>query len=211
MSRRGEQYRPEAIVDGRKHPFFIVYKDLLATFGQDLGAEGIAVYCALAYHANNEDNTAWPSVATIMKLTGLARATVRRYIENLERLELVTVYEAFDFRGQTSSIYVLHDIPDQVKPNWREGERPVRESRAFDRAELRSLPSPGTERARARGITESPPSTTKKAAKLKLSTAREGGSEKATWGITLIRRGRHRWLPGASQRATEQELTNQKR
>jgi hypothetical protein len=194
MSRRGDIYRPISVVDGRQHPFFIVYKDLLKTFGATIGPNGIALYSAISYYANSADNTAWPSIAGLMSLTGMARSTVRRHIENLERLELVRVYEIFDDRGQSSNSYVLLDLPARVKPNWQAGPRPARESRALGAGELRRLPEPATERNRKGGVTETPPPPPDEVIHSEGGGVREtpqgyqigtpGASQKYAWGVT---------------------------
>jgi hypothetical protein len=70
--------------------WFRVPNALLRDHAGEIGAAGIALYCALAMHAN-KDGACWPSLGTLADLTGLSRRTVIRTIRVLERASLVKV------------------------------------------------------------------------------------------------------------------------
>ncbi|MEI8339775.1 MAG: helix-turn-helix domain-containing protein [bacterium] len=54
--------------------------------------QGIALYCALAKHANSKNQACWPSYETILKCSSIGkRNTVSKYLKILERHELIKI------------------------------------------------------------------------------------------------------------------------
>lgn len=69
-------------------------------------AHAIAVYVVVARHAGR-DATAFPSLSTIMELTGLARATVVDSLKALKAAGLIKATKRTNRRGQASNLYEL--------------------------------------------------------------------------------------------------------
>lgn len=96
--------------DTKDGNWFFVDNAILQRFGRELGPHGIAVYCALALHADRITQTTWPSQQTIADETGMSRMQVFREIRKLERLGLVRVAK----RGRRSCTYTLARPPDET-------------------------------------------------------------------------------------------------
>jgi hypothetical protein len=70
--------------------FFTVPNAVIRTHGPTIGLHGIAVYAALAMHANRAGEC-WPSFATLATLTNCSRRTIIRVIRELANLGLVEI------------------------------------------------------------------------------------------------------------------------
>lgn len=155
MSDPGPRLR---VRDRRKAGYFRIDNELMSTFGPELGPNGLAVYCALAYHTNSQDAASWPSVPRIARETGASVATVRRMIERLERLQLIEVREAFDHTGQMPSEYFLLEVPAAVPAGWSDGPRPERVAVSYANESLMP-PQPAANRTRPPITQIAPPIT----------------------------------------------------
>lgn len=105
--------------DARKSNFFWAPNELIKRDGATLGVYGIAIYCALAAFADNENNTAFPSVATLAKTIGCSANKVREALSKLCDMKWIRsearVTETDD--GNTrflSNLYYLLPTPGEV-------------------------------------------------------------------------------------------------
>lgn len=81
---------------------------------EKLGPYGIAIYNALALHADIEDQTAYPSYATLGDLTGMSERQAIRMIAKLESFSIIHKVSNIHNGKQSSNIYEL------LHPNaWR--------------------------------------------------------------------------------------------
>jgi hypothetical protein len=83
---------------------------IVATYGPQIGAYGVAVYAVLAQHANGRTQACWPSIGRIASLLKLSRSTVKKTLRTLEAEGLLTVQARRDPEGDpTSHCYTLLD------------------------------------------------------------------------------------------------------
>lgn len=88
--------------------YFIDNALLRGGWGNKLGPYGIAVYNALALHADADDQDAYPSYGTIARLTGMSKRQAMREIEKLEQSNIIRKMFKLDSSGQqTSNEYLL--------------------------------------------------------------------------------------------------------
>lgn len=88
--------------------YFIDNALLRGGWGNKLGPYGIAVYNALALHADADDQDAYPSYGTIARLTGMSKRQAMREIEKLEQLNIIRKKpQSDDSDRQTSNEYLL--------------------------------------------------------------------------------------------------------
>lgn len=71
------------IVDDRKPGWCWIDNDVIDKYGPSIGPHAIAVYLVLARYANKDTRKAWPSFATIAKLSGISRPTAIKAISKL--------------------------------------------------------------------------------------------------------------------------------
>jgi hypothetical protein len=71
--------------------FFIDNTFFRGGWAGKLGPYAIAVYSAIALHADSKSQEAWPSHATIARLTGMSARQVIREVERLESYNIVSV------------------------------------------------------------------------------------------------------------------------
>lgn len=96
----------KAATDQRR--FTIVYNDFIES--NLLTAYDKMVFIALKRYADNDTLTAFPSLNTLHRLTGISVAQVRRCIDHMEQLGVVSVEHRIDAKkGQQSNIYTLFD------------------------------------------------------------------------------------------------------
>lgn len=79
---------PRKQIDTRR--YYIDNSFIRDGYGAELGPYAIAVYNAIAVHANQEQE-AWPSHGTIAKLTGMSARQVMREIEALAEYNIISV------------------------------------------------------------------------------------------------------------------------
>jgi hypothetical protein len=91
---------------------------IVAAYGPQIGAYGIAVYVALATHAGHDTQACWPSIQLLARETGLSRTTVKTTLRRLTALGLVTVQARQDGEGDpTSNLYTLTDPAVRMFPS----------------------------------------------------------------------------------------------
>jgi DNA-binding transcriptional ArsR family regulator len=101
----------------RKGQFCWLDTSIVMAYGPQIGANGIAVYCALATHASHATQTCFPSIKRIASLVHLSRATVKRTLRVLEKHGLVDTQARQDGEGDpTSNLYTLLDPTVQMLP-----------------------------------------------------------------------------------------------
>jgi len=90
---------------------------IVAAYGPQIGAHGIAVYVALATHASHDTQACWPSIQRIASLVHLSRSAVKRALRTLEATGLVHIQARQDGEGDpTSNLYTLTDPTVQMLP-----------------------------------------------------------------------------------------------
>lgn len=90
------------------HRFFVDNIFLRGGWGATLGPYAIAVYNALALHADADEQSGYPSYATIAKLTGMSRQQAIREVAKLEEYHIIQKEPRYDDDGSLSSNdYVL--------------------------------------------------------------------------------------------------------
>src|SRR5262245_18737212 len=90
--------------------FFSVANDLIDVHAKTIGAAGVMVYMALARHMNHKSGTCHPSIGTLERVLGLARATIKAALRKLVSAGLITITERRDAAGDpTSHLYTLLD------------------------------------------------------------------------------------------------------
>jgi hypothetical protein len=83
---------------------------IVATYGPQIGAYGVAVYAVLAQHAHGRTQACWPSIGRIASLLKLSRSTVKKTLRTLEAEGLIAVQPRRDPEGDpTSHCYTLLD------------------------------------------------------------------------------------------------------
>lgn len=100
-----ENQHMDTLVDRRRHDFFIVDN---AIFEMGLSPFELAVYCALARHADRS-GVSWPGVPYIASMTGMSERKVRDCLTRLQSLNLIDVAPNYrEDGGQTSNTYILY-------------------------------------------------------------------------------------------------------
>jgi DNA-binding transcriptional ArsR family regulator len=88
---------------------------IVATYGPQIGAYGVAVYVALAAHANGKTQACWPSIGRLASELKLSRPTVKRTLRKLREVGLIASDPRQDPAGDpTSNRYVLLDPSAQT-------------------------------------------------------------------------------------------------
>ncbi len=101
--------------DSRTRGWFWVDNELIDELGPELGPYGLAIYMALCKHADNNDQTCYPSYATLARETGMSRRQTMRAIRKIEGLGLITIEPRTTEAGDpTSNLFRL-----LAKSNWR--------------------------------------------------------------------------------------------
>lgn len=95
----------KSATDQRK--FTIVYNDFLES--NLLNYYEKMVFIAIKKFANNETMSAFPSVNTIKKLTGISVSQIKRSLDNMEELGIIKIEHS---RGKHSNIYTLYDFAE---------------------------------------------------------------------------------------------------
>jgi DNA-binding transcriptional MocR family regulator len=73
----------------RKAEWYWIDKNILRQYGKLLKPTGIAVYNGLAFFANAESHTCFPSQEALGGLVGASKRTVRRHLQQMEALGLI--------------------------------------------------------------------------------------------------------------------------
>lgn len=101
--------RIKSATDQRK--FTLVYNDFLES--DILNYYEKMVFIALKKFADNDTMRAFPSLKTIHSITGISLSQVRRSIEHMEQLGVISVEHRTDKeKGHQSNIYTLYDYAE---------------------------------------------------------------------------------------------------
>src|SRR4029453_11278023 len=107
---------PRMLRTRRPGEWFWVDTAIVATYGPQIGAYGVAAYVALATHAKGKTQDCWPSIARLARGWKLSRATVKRTLRKLREVKLIATDARTDPAGDpTSNTYTLLD-PTPEKP-----------------------------------------------------------------------------------------------
>jgi len=95
--------------DQRK--FTIVYNDFLESDLLDKHEK--LLYIAIKRFADNETLTAFPSLKTLHKMTGISVRWIKKSIGHMEELGIISVeHRASEDKGNQSNLYILHDYAE---------------------------------------------------------------------------------------------------
>lgn len=80
----------------------------------DLSQHDKMVFIAIKSFANNETNQAYPSLATISRISSVSIAQVRRSLKKMQEMNILKIEKRIDKynNGRLSNIYTLYDSPD---------------------------------------------------------------------------------------------------
>ena len=85
---------------------------LIDTWGEQIGATAVALYCALSRYANRQTGVCWPSITTLATKLKLGRNTVKKYLRVLVHHGLIEWQPRWDEAGdQASHLYTVHPCP----------------------------------------------------------------------------------------------------
>lgn len=71
------------------------------------------VYIAIKRFADNETLTAFPSLKTLHKMTGISIRWIKKSIEHMEELGIISVeHRISEDKGNQSNLYTLHDYAE---------------------------------------------------------------------------------------------------
>ncbi len=103
------QKKIKSATDQRK--FTLVYNDFLES--ELLNYYEKMIFITLKRFANNDTMKAFPSLNTIHKLTGISLSQIRRSIEHMEILGVISVeHRTNQEKGNQSNLYILHDYAE---------------------------------------------------------------------------------------------------
>lgn len=99
---------PSAITPYLDTSYLSMQRDLFSSgTAAEIGASAFMLWSAIKHHADYETGVCWPSVRTLMKLTGLASHTVQDAINRLQAAHMLRV----DKSGRTNR-YIARDRMD---------------------------------------------------------------------------------------------------
>lgn len=103
------QKKIKSATDQRK--FTLVYNDFLES--ELLNYYEKMIFITLKRFANNDTMKAFPSLNTIHKLTGISLSQIRRSIEHMEILGVISVeHRTNQEKGNQSNLYILYDYAE---------------------------------------------------------------------------------------------------
>jgi hypothetical protein len=100
------------VISRRRPPWAWFDKRIITRYGRQLGPHGIAVYMALALHADGEVQTCFPSYQTLARQIGVSKPTVLKAIKLLLSLLLISKQAMQSPEGDPGpNLYALLDFP----------------------------------------------------------------------------------------------------
>jgi DNA-binding MarR family transcriptional regulator len=78
--------------------------------GYNLPTSALAVYLALARHADDTTHDCYPSIQTLADMSGINRDTASTAIRSLERAGLIGIEPRVNRNGKTSHLYTILDV-----------------------------------------------------------------------------------------------------
>jgi hypothetical protein len=98
----------------QKKTRFWIDNEILEVYGSRLKASGIALYCALARHANSKTQLCFPAYPRLMELSGIGkRNTISKYLKIIEDLGLVLIVR--NKKRQPNKYYMLSVGKDGIQ------------------------------------------------------------------------------------------------
>lgn len=104
------EYEGNEVVDERGFNFFMVNNSLVDIEHLDNGItkpSEIAVFCAIAFHADSKTRKAFPSIKKVAKEARVGERTARSAIRVLEECGYLKVERRFRHGRQMSNLYTL--------------------------------------------------------------------------------------------------------
>ena len=99
----------KSATDQRK--FTIVYNDFLESDLLDKHEK--LIYIAIKRFADNDTLKAFPSLKTLHKITGISIRWIKKSIEHMEQLGVISVeHREDDEKGHQSNLYTLYDYAE---------------------------------------------------------------------------------------------------
>jgi DNA-binding MarR family transcriptional regulator len=98
-------------VTQKAHPFFQIYNTVIDHYR--LNPYELSLYTALVRHANRKTGLAFPGYSRLMALTGMARATVAKYLKTLEQKKLIKIVRRWkttkkgNYQRRVNHYYIL--------------------------------------------------------------------------------------------------------
>lgn len=109
--------------DQRK--FILVYHDFYES--HLLNHYEKAVFIALKKYSDNDTQTAFPSISTLQTITGISRSQIKRCLEHMEKLGVISVQRRTTEKGHQNNLYTLHDYADVWKVDTGNNEEQISE------------------------------------------------------------------------------------
>lgn len=104
--------------DARHTGWFWIDTRVLKEHGADLGPHALAIYMALAAHADNSTSKCFPGVSTLAKSAGMSTRQARKALRKLEEIDLIHTQT----RPGRSSVYTLLSVSGHEKGTPRPAE-----------------------------------------------------------------------------------------
>lgn len=123
----------KSATDQRK--FTIVYNDFLES--ELLDKHEKLIYIAIKRFADNDTLKAFPSLKTLHKITGISIRWIKKSIEHMEQLGVISVeHREDDEKGHQSNIYTLYDYAEIWKVGSSEEIEEVKKKHFVDLTEV---------------------------------------------------------------------------
>lgn len=111
------------VIPLRSHTFRID-NCIIDDYGVALGIGGIAIYSVLQRYADRTTGQCWPSIATIGNKLGLSKNSVKKHLQHLSALGLISISPRANAEGShTSHLYTVHDPTQTEAVRWRQKSR----------------------------------------------------------------------------------------
>lgn len=118
--------RIKSATDQRK--FTIVYNDFLESDLLDKHEK--LIYIAIKRFADNDTLKAFPSLKTLHKITGISIRWIKKSIEHMEQLGVISVeHREDDEKGHQSNLYTLYDYAEVWKAGSSEEIEDIKKSK----------------------------------------------------------------------------------
>ena len=139
--------------DKRKKGWFWLDNDYLNGYAKYFGAVGTAIYVSLCRHADSETQKCFPAQKTIAEELGISERTVRGYLKQFRKYQLISIEEEWDSRSKKrlNNVYTLLDKNLWIKPeamvsSGTTGNRKHKPEATDDINQRQQLPSKETNR-----------------------------------------------------------------
>lgn len=111
--------------------FTLIYNDFLES--NVLNYYEKMVFIALKKFADNDTMRAFPSLKTIHKITGISQSQIRRSIDHMKELGVLSVeHRLDDERGHQSNVYTLYDYAEMWSAGGSEEIEKIKKDNSVD-------------------------------------------------------------------------------